>query len=383
MAHVKTGKSQEFDSIVIGGGLSGLLVAHQLEGTGRKVALVEAMDMFGGTSRPQSGVVGLTDNGLKVIPSTPAARENLAWLETVLDASLDIEEIEAPPLTYDNGKFQPFVGFGDFEPEAAAELAYFSSPRRLVTSTTPKDWVKTLTDTFTGSVFLQSHATKLQYDDGFLIEVIINGAKRLSGREYVFCATPRDLAPLIPEQAASSRQRHRLSKGKFFTAVYLDMLHGKPVTESHQLHMLKGANEEPLAGLFHPAVRLDNGEHVQLSQWCTFIRSDLTDDAEETATALKKIKRQVKRAYDTALDGLLNERIVISPASHGEIEGLLDDDQRWPKIENLWLTSNFFNPNRGLVGTLDQARRVVTQMGMPLTETDLEEHERPGSNLTV
>ncbi|MCM2280221.1 MAG: NAD(P)-binding protein [Bdellovibrionaceae bacterium] len=383
MAQVKTGKSQEFDSIVIGGGLSGLLVAHQLEGTGRKVALVEALDVLGGTSRPQNSVLGPIDNGMKFMPATPAARANLEWLETVLGTSLSIEEIDEPPVTYDNGKFQPFVGFGAFEPEAAAELAPFSTPRRFVTTATPKDWVKTLAGSFTGTTFLQSHVTKLQYDDGFIIEILVNGTKKLSAREYIFCASPRDLAPLIPENTASARQKHRLSKGKFFTAVYLDLIHGKAVSESRQLHMLKSANEEPLAGLFHPAMTLSSGETVQLSQWCTFLRADLTDDAEETANALKRIKRQVKRAYETALDGLVSERIVVSPQSHGEVEGLLSEDQRWPKIENLWVASHFFNPHRDLIGTLDQARLVLENFRSPHLETDLEENAAPGSNLTV
>ncbi len=373
MAQMKPGKSQEFDSIVIGGGLSGLLVAHQLEGTGRKVALIEALDVVGGTCRPQNSVIGPIDNGLKFVPSTPVARANLEWLELVLGQSLSLEELDAPPITYDNGRFQPFVGFGAFEPEAAGELAHFAAPKRLVTASTPKDWVRTLVESFTGATLLQSHATKLQYDDGFLIEILINGTKKLSAREYVFCAPPQRLAPLIPESAASSRQRQRLSKGPFFTAVYLDMIHAAPVTDSRQLHMLKGANEEPLAGVFHPAVTLDNGERAQHSQWCTFLRADLTDDAEETANALKRIKRQVKRVYETALDGLISERIMVAPGSHGEIEGLLGENQRWPKIDNLWVASNFFNPNRDLIGTLDQARKVIANFSAPLLETDLEE----------
>ena len=42
MAQSKTIKTHEYDSIVIGAGLSGLIAANQLESTGRKVALIEA-----------------------------------------------------------------------------------------------------------------------------------------------------------------------------------------------------------------------------------------------------------------------------------------------------------------------------------------------------
>ena len=383
MAQVKSQKAQEFDSIVIGGGLSGLIIAHHLEGTGRKVALVDALDVLGGNCRPYNSTIGPTDHGLKFFPATPAALESLQWLESVLGESIGISEIDAPPITFDSGKFQPFVGFGDFSPQAASELDYFASPKRLITEKTPKDWVARLTETFTGQIFLQSHITKLQYDDGFIIETLINGAKKISAREYIFCAPPQALAPLIPEAAASSRQRHRLAKGKFFTAVYLDLIHGKPVTESQQLHMLKGANEEPLAGVFHPAVTREDGTVVQQSQWVTFIKSDLTEDPEETANALKNIKRQVKRVYETAFEGMISERILLTPASHGELDGILDDDQRWPKIDNLWIASNFFSPNRNLVGTLDQCRKVLANFNGHPVEVDTEETTTTEPTLSV
>ncbi len=388
MAQMKSSKAQEFDSIVIGGGLSGLIIAYQLEATGRKVALVEALDVLGGNSRPSKNAIGQTDHGLKFFPATPTALENLQWLETVLGESIGIQELDAPPITYDTGKFHPFVGFGEFTPEAAAELNYFASPKQLTTEKTPKDWVTRLSESFTGDVFLQSHVTKLQYDDSFIIEVTINGMKKLSAREYIFCAAPNSLGLVLPENIPSSRQRLRLLKGKFFTSVYLDLVHAKPVTDSQQLHMLKGANEEPLAGVFRPAVTREDGsasgnQTVQQSQWVTFIRADLTDDPEQTANALKNIKRQVKRIYETAFEGLISERILLNPSSHGELEGMLAADSRWPKVDNLWIASNFFNPNRNLVGTLDQARKILSSMPELVRDADTDITNRPEPGLTV
>jgi hypothetical protein len=383
MAQMKSSKAQEFDSIVIGGGLSGLIIAHQLEATGRKVALVDALDVLGGNSRPSKSAIGQTDHGLKFFPATPAALENLQWLETVLGESIGIQELDAPPITYDSGKFQPFVGFGEFTPEAAAELNYFAAPKQLITEKTPKDWVTRLSESFTGDIFLQSHVTSLQYDDSFIIEATVNGTKKLSAREYIFCAAPNALGAILPENIPSSRQRLRLLKGKFFTSVYLDLVHAKPITESRQLHMLKGANEEPLAGVFRPAVTREDGTTVQQSQWVTFIRADLTDDPEETANALKNIKRQVKRIYETAFEGLISERILLNPSSHGELEGMLAEDARWPKIDNLWVASNFFNPNRNLVGTLDQARKILQTMPDLITDADIEPSKRPEPGLTI
>jgi hypothetical protein len=73
----------------------------------------------------------------------------------------------------------------------------------------------------------------------------------------------------------------------------------------------------------------------------------------------------------------------LNPSSHGELEGMLAEDARWPKIDNLWIASNFFNPNRNLVGTLDQARKILQNMPDLATDADIEPTKRPEPGLTI
>ncbi|MES2855877.1 MAG: NAD(P)-binding protein [Bdellovibrionota bacterium] len=84
MAQSKASKTHEFDSIVIGGGLSGLIAANQLESTGRRVALIEALDTLGGISRSSQTVAGPLDHVLKFIPVTADSEETFTWLESVM-----------------------------------------------------------------------------------------------------------------------------------------------------------------------------------------------------------------------------------------------------------------------------------------------------------
>ena len=386
MAQSKTPKTTDFDSVVVGAGLEGLIVAHQLESTGRKVALIEGSDVLGGGSRPSDTPLGPIDLGLKFFPESPETDETLDWLEQVLGEKIERELVDAPPLNYDDGRFKPFVGFGDQKISTSHEVAAYAKGRYYRLSSTPKDWVPKLIETFTGTLMTQSIATKFQVDDEFVIEILVNGSKRISGREILFCATPHQLTRLLPDTHVPAKLRTKLLKGEFWTSVNLDLIHRGQVSESQAIHVLKGANEEPSVGLFHPPAKLlsgpNAGEVAQLSQWMTFVPRDSTDEAEFVASALKQIKRQMKRAYETSLDTLIKERIVVNPTSHGDWVGALNAEGRWPKIQNLWVVSGFLDSARNTVGSLRQARRTLAGLiGEPVEafahDTDLSEARQP------
>lgn len=373
MAQSKNSKTHEFDSLVIGAGLAGLLAANQLERTGRKVALIEALDVLGGASRPTQTVIGGIDHGLKLVPETADSEETLLWLESVLDTRLERALVDVPPVTYDDGKFKPFVGFGGLKVETAAEIDAYAVSRYYQFRQSPKDWVQKLSDDFTGTVLSQSIVTKMDVDDACVIELLVNGSKRYSAREVVFCATPQQLTHFLPEAYVPTRLRQRLLKGEFWTSINLDLIHGSVVTDSRAVHVLKGANEEPCVGLFHPSTRMDDGRTAQLSQWTTLVPRDITDEAAHVASALKQIKRQVKRAYETSLEDLIRERILVLPTSHGDLAGVFAEDGKWPKLENLWVISSFLDQEKNLFGALRQARRTLTSLaGDPVVSIDSE-----------
>jgi hypothetical protein len=218
---------------------------------------------------------------------------------------------------------------------------------------------------------MQSQATRMMIEDGFVIETIINGSKRISAREVVFAASPQLIPSLVGDAALSPRVRQKLLKGDFWTGVCLGLIHGQPVTDSLSIHILKGANEEPTIGTFHPPVLMEDGSKLQVSQWLTLLPREEIDEEELIAAALKQIKRQVKRAYESAAENVVQERILVVPASHGSLDGAFDEPGRLPKISNLWLTSAMFASERNTLGTLIQSRRVVEEIGEALTGTDL------------
>ncbi|MES2855876.1 MAG: hypothetical protein V4692_08430 [Bdellovibrionota bacterium] len=240
------------------------------------------------------------------------------------------------------------------------------------------EWVSALSESFTGTLLPNSYVTKMLVDDDFVIEVTVNGSKKISGREVVFATTPQQLTRLLPETHLPARLRTKLAKGEFWTSINLDLIHRGQITDSRAVHVLKGANEEPSVGMFHPAKTLEDGSVVQVSQWVTLVPKDITDESEITGSALKHIKRQIKRAYENSLEGLVKERIVVSPISHGDLTGLIPENGAWPKVNNLWVISSFMDSEKNLLGALRQARRTLASLaGEParIIDRDTDLHE--------
>lgn len=370
MSQNKKSKGQVFDTVIIGAGLSGLTIGAAIlaarSASPLRIAIVEASESTGGSSRPGITPIGELDHGLKIFPETPATHEALDWLEAILDQKIERTLVEAQPLNYDEGKFKPYVGFGDNQIFSTTEIEAYAAPQRLQLSSTPKDWVKTLSERLSDVIMTQSYVTKLELEDGNIVSVTINGTTQLLTKNVVYTASPHLLVPLLPEGTLMAKMRQKLVKGDFWTSVNLDLIHSEPVTDSQAIHVLRGANEEPTVGMFLNPVKLDSGEILQASQWMTLIPRDQIDEEELVASALKQIKRQIKRAYETGLDGIRQERILVIPGSHGNLSQALDnlaqpDDSghcfiKLPKIANLWLSSSFFSDQRNTVGTLLQAK---------------------------
>ncbi len=375
MAQVKTTKAQEFDTIVIGAGLSGLIAANVLEATGRNVLLIESLETVGGSSRAAQTMAGEINHGLKVFPDSEASHAALDWLETLLGEKIERSVIEAAPVNYDDGKFKPYVGFGNENIQTGSEVEAYALHRRLKLSSTPMDWTKKLAEQFSGTLLTQSFATRMIVEDGFIIETIINGSKRITAREVVFAASPQLIPSLVGDAAIAPRVRQKLTKGDFWTSVNLDLVHSEQVTDSESVHILKGANEEPTVGLFHPPTTTEDGRKLQVSQWMTLIPREEIDEEEQVAAALKHIKRQVKRAYESSFENVAQERILVVPSSHGSLDGAFDAPGHLPKISNIWMTSAFFAGERNTLGALMQTRRILEEMGDAFNDTDIKADE--------
>lgn len=370
MAKSNATHPQTFDAIVIGSGLSGLITSQLLVEAGRTVLLVESRDVLGGTTRAGENKFSLIDYGAKLFCENSSDELNQAQvtLAHVLRRPIEFERIEAAAVTYDDGKFKPYVGFGDSTLQTVAVIEQYSRPNRLIPVHRPFIWAQLLETRLRSepncTILTQATVTRIHFEtrgEGrnqkqVATSIIVNGTKTYFANETVIFAAPaNELMSVVDPALLPQKFRTRALKGEMWTSLHLDLIHSEAVTDSQSVHVLKGANEEPCFGEFlAPAA-----DGSQVSQWTTFVPRDQTDDEEAIANGLKQIKKQLKRAYESSQTQLVGERILVVPSSHADLSGLLDDDLRIPKVDGLLIASSLLVPGNPVLRSVTQAQRAV------------------------
>jgi hypothetical protein len=368
-----------YDYAVIGAGLTGLAVANAISKMTSNVILIESADTFGGLNRSIQTPFGAVNNGLRYLPETDLSQKAIAFLEMLLMTSLSPEVVEAPPMTYEAGGLRPFVGFGNNPPAFYDEISYFASPRSLKTKLEPHEWTQVLFSHFTGEFLPKAYVTKFhQGEDGRISHLTVNGQKQINALNFIYCGPVKNLKTLLPEGALSPKAYSKLVKNQYWTAVGLDLLHNHTVTNLNNIHILNGTTQDdigPCVGVFHQPAEI-NCETLQYSQWLTFLEDEEAEDTEVVGAALKKIKRQIKRAYPDALENLKFERILMVPsfAGHGDLK--LTGNQTLPGVENFWIGSAQVHPQKNLLGALLQAELITSALGAhPMSQQTQETSE--------
>jgi hypothetical protein len=368
-----------FDYIIIGSGLSGLTMAKALQKLSSKILLLDGADVAGGQNH-------MPENGLRILPGTELAESALSFLQEVvgrdLSAQFSFKKIETSPVTFESGSLRPFVGFGENPPEFYEELQYFLSAETIEFGQGPADWCRALAGSLEADHIFRprSLVTKFIVENGLATGVVVNGQKTIHAHNFIYCGPVRDLHVLLPEDTLSHRQKLKLSKGKYWTAVGLDIKHAEKVTDSHHIHLLNGTTNDdlgPCVGQF-AAVEPGTEIHGQLSQWVSFLDNEDSEESENIANALKKIKRQIKRAYPEAMekDKIIFERILVAPAIGGNGELKLSANQSLSSLPNFFIASGTVNSQKNILGSLCQAQLVASALGYKKDEV-FAETQRP------
>lgn len=369
MAMAQKKPQKQFDLIVVGSGLSGLWVAHHAKKQGLQVALIEAQEVTGGFQHPASTPFEAPmDNSLRFTPSTPENRHLIKAFSTALEGALVCSEHSSQVVTYEDGRIRDFLGFGKLTPEFYEELLPFLSPEELMLN---KKWFEAadlLKHGLDGALFAQHLGSELVIENNQVMGVMINGHHFWQSPKVVFAGAIADLGTFLPASHLSARLHNHLKRPKLWTLVAVDFFHSSLVTDDGRLHILNGTTQDdigPCVGRFSPPAPKSQGGCLQISQWLSFVADEDADDSANIGAIIKKIKRQIKRAYPESFQGFTQERIVVIPSGAGQFEDTQVKDGCLLKgIEGLWLASSHLSPSKGMMKPLDQGIRVCQSLGL-------------------
>jgi hypothetical protein len=353
-----------YDYIIIGSGLTGLTIAKKISQETDNILILEAQEFAGGTNHPAKLDNQNINSGLRFFPATDAANKALIFLEQLLGEDLKTTRAENNIETYEASGFKKFVGFGEKSPEFYEQLSYFLNKEEQLLSVNPYRWTQLLAEQINDKIHTKSIVTRfgfeaLDSENPRLTHVIVNGNKQIYAHNFIFAGPVKELGLLIPDDVMSLRAKAKLKKSTAWQGVCLDLFHRAQIEKTNQF-LLNGTTEDelgPCIGRF-----LAPSEGGQISQWMSFIDSESAEDTENIALVLKKIKRQIKRAFPEVGESITKERISVSPVLSGA-DLKLNANGTFPKVANLWIASSQVSSYQNLLGALMQAQFILSSLG--------------------
>ena len=354
-----------YDYIVIGSGLTGLNIASHISSETKNILILESENDIGGANRPASLHSEVIENGLRFYPHTELSSQVLFQLENFLGLKLIGPTKENHPETYEASGFKSFVGFGEKSPEFYDQLAYFLNKSEIQLTIPVHQIIQLMKEKYQGEILTRSYVTKFNFTDNKLTHVTVNGTKHFHSNNFIFTGNVRDLNLLMPDEFMGHRAKAKLKKDTAWMGLCLDLFHevpeGTALVEKDNLFILNGTTDDdigPCVGRFSPALT----PQKQISLWMSFVDVDTAEETENIAEVLKKMKRQIKRAFPEMAEHIKGERLFISsPLSCGEIK--MNANGTLHKVDNLWIASPQVSKYPNLLGSLLQSQMTLAALG--------------------
>lgn len=222
-----------YDYLVIGGGLTGLLIARKLSSAGADVAIAESEISLGGSNRPAQLAKNKIENGLRFLPKNDLLIKALSQLESELEFPLIKNLKPIQQKTYDASGFKDFVGFGEKAPAFYDQIKHFISSDEIELTISISELLEKLTADFKGDVLTRNIVTKFYANSevkNTIMQASVNGSKTINAKNFIYCGPVKDLHLLLEDDLLNLRSKAKLKKAPYWMAVQLDLVHQKKVT---------------------------------------------------------------------------------------------------------------------------------------------------------
>jgi hypothetical protein len=351
---------QKFDYVVFGADLTGILIAQELSGQGAKVLLVDEAEVPGQKLRAIKNEFGQLSPLMNCFPQTSNSQVALDFFEQILKLKAFRPDHAMTPVTYENGALKNFIGFGANPPSFYPEILPYLSAQYYRLTLDFENVLQHLLDQKTFDFLPRTSLTKIELESEKMTTATLNGHKKIHAENFIYTLNLKSLSLLLKDLPLSTKVKNKLSKGPYLSTLRVDLFFTSQLCEIDSLHVLNGTTQDeigPNFGIFHPATEVG-----QSSQWLTYLESQEAEESEYVGEAIKKIKRQIKRAYPASSSVLKKERISLFPYEAGGDEQFLPNN-KFNEIENFWVAHPQLNPEKGPFAGIAQALSLLQKLG--------------------
>jgi glycine/D-amino acid oxidase-like deaminating enzyme len=329
--------------VIVGGGLTGLCLAHQLHKNNHEVVLLEASEKLGGRFRHDTGELNF------VLPSDESL-QTLEWLKSISPTPVQWQEVDLQPTFFESHQWQPFLGFGDFPSKVVDELSMYTHSRQWQIAPGLEQVTRALIEQLPMEARLLSEVTGFECKDGRIESVIVNASDKITADQFVFCPNPHLLSTFLPNEALKAASRSKLAKQPAWTAVTMALQH-EGVEGTPEIRFVLGSGKE-----FEPVMGRVSGSR---SIWMNLVPSDSEEDVEHIGNCVRFIKRTLKRVWPELIDALRSEKIQIRPQACGHLDLKLKNGA-FPELPNLILADNRLSSIKGDLASVAMAQQTAS-----------------------
>ncbi|OFZ19383.1 MAG: hypothetical protein A2Z20_02020 [Bdellovibrionales bacterium RBG_16_40_8] len=338
---------------IISNSVAGYILAAHLERSGKNVVLVDTGDC-------RKEQLSHKNIELPFLPAETLVRTAFDGINELLAETITLTERELSPLTVENGKVKPFVGFGDSKSVAIPILSKYNMTSRFEVSADVQQKISTLAGSLNIKIHNYAELKKIELSCERVEKIIIDGDNAVHADDFIFLNSPKELLRLLPESALGARARSRIAKSPCWAKVAFELKHPTPFFDGQNLFFLtpNQAEQNPCVGQFIQSAGASTTCYSSI--WETYINSDQSEDPEYISAILRNMRKLINRAF-IGIDEKLPEVIAVTPYSVADYSWIYEQRTALQPADNIIISPALAAPYSGMLQSILAAQSALDQ----------------------
>ncbi len=310
--------SKNIDALFFGATLENLLLAKALKQKNLSVQILCSDDQVGKYWKLMAKENPFYDWIHNFLPLTEDSKKSLQLLQELSPIEILSREEQITTKTYENSRWQNFLGFGEKTNETTQIFEQYLQSSRIRLLTPIEKLVDALEEELDENIRTYETLRSLDWQDKKISSVHSSKDRIYCAKAYFFSEPIGLIENDILAELIGKKAIQKISKSPHFHSINWCIEHEIEEVDTTDMIYLaqKGQDEAALLGGFY----FEESSKKWRSQWTSFFQVDLGMNAEASGNIYRQMKRKLKRLFPNAMNHLCYESLRFWPESHAQIE---------------------------------------------------------------